>query len=71
MPRTSPRKVVAASDLLTGKPVYRTAGDSWSHNFDEAEVLTSAALADLRLLQADADAHIVFGACLADAAPAP
>ena len=69
MPRAFTPKVVTANALLEGDVVYLTAEDRWTRHLAEAEILTDEADADLRLLQAQARAHEVVGAYLADMRP--
>jgi len=69
MPRAFTPKIVTANALLEGDVVYLTARDLWTRHLAEAEILTDEADADLRLLQAQARAHEVVGAYLADTRP--
>jgi hypothetical protein len=64
-------KVVTANDLLTGEVVYLTADDRWTPHHHEAELIEDEAEAQLRLLAAEARAHEVVGAYLADARRGP
>ncbi|NAZ36376.1 DUF2849 domain-containing protein [Rubellimicrobium sp. CFH 75288] len=63
-------KVVSANDLLEGHAVWLTEDDRWSPDMGEAELLEDEAHAQIRLLFARAQPHIV-GADLVDAAPSP
>lgn len=65
MPKPFTPKVVTANHLLKGDVIYQTA-DGWSRNLSDAEVLTDAADADLRLIDATQQKAIVVGAYLAD-----
>ena len=67
MPRAFTPKVVTANRLLEGDAVWLTATGQWSGNIKDAELITDEATADLRLMSADAEAHIIAGAYLADA----
>ena len=76
MPRSFTPKVVTANRLIEGDAVWLTATGDWSGTIKDAELITDAGTADLRLLDAEAQAHLVAGAYLADAAdtaqgPAP
>ena len=66
MPREFTPKVVTASDLIEGDVIYLAADDSWVRDLKNAEVLTDEADAQLRLLHAEAQAHVLVGAYLAD-----
>jgi hypothetical protein len=68
MPRPFTPKVVTANRLLEGDAVWRTASGDWSPDLTQAELIADAATAELRLLEAAAEAHLVVGAYLADAA---
>ena len=63
--------VVTANALLEGDPVYLTADDRWSRFHAEAELIDDEAHAEMRLLFAEAQAHRVVGAYLAEARPGP
>ena len=67
MPREFTPKVVTANRLLEGDAVWFTAQGTWSTTMDEAELITDEAHADLRLLEAQSQAHLIAGAYLADA----
>ena len=67
MPRTFTPKVITANALIEGDVIYLTASDSWSRDHAEAELFTDEAHAQLCLLEAQSNPHIV-GAYLADAA---
>jgi hypothetical protein len=58
-------KVVTANHLLKGDVVYQTA-TGWTRTLAEAEVLTDAADADIRLIEASQQTSEVVGAYLAD-----
>lgn len=70
MPHFTP-KVVTANALLEGDVIYQTADDRWSRALAEAEVIEDEAIAQLRLLDAQAQADSVVGAYLADVIPGP
>lgn len=65
MPRSFTPKVVTANHLLKGDVIYQTAS-GWTRELAEAEVLTDAADADLRLIDASQQTEVVVGAYLAD-----
>ncbi|HKL69311.1 DUF2849 domain-containing protein [Salibaculum sp.] len=67
MPRPFTPKVVTANRLLEGDAVWRTETGEWSPDLAKAELIEDAATAELRLLEAAAEAHLVVGAYLADA----
>lgn len=58
-------KVVTANHLLEGDVIYQTA-TGWTRRFEEAEVLTDEADADLRMIDAMQQVDVVVGAYLAD-----
>ena len=58
-------KVITANALLEGDVVYLT-GDAWTRDLRDADVLTDEADADLRLIEASAQADKVVGVYLAD-----
>ncbi len=66
MPREFTPKVVTANDLIEGDVIYLAADDNWVRDLNQAEVLTDEADAQLRLLHAQSQAHILVGAYLAD-----
>jgi len=65
MPKPFTPKVVTANHLLQGDVIYQTA-DGWTRHLAEAELLTDAAHADLRLIEASQQRDVVVGAYLAD-----
>ena len=65
MPKAFTPKVITANALLEGDVVYQTTA-GWSRHLKDAEVLTDEAHADLRLIEAQAQASEVVGAYLAD-----
>ncbi|WP_296763335.1 DUF2849 domain-containing protein [Sediminimonas sp.] len=64
-------KVVTANALVEGDVIYLTADDRWSRALHEAEVIEDEAHAQLRLLDAERQAHAVVGAYLAEVRPGP
>ncbi len=60
-------KVVTANALLEGDAVWLTEDDTWTRDISKAELITSEAHADLRLLEAQARFDEIAGAYLADA----
>jgi hypothetical protein len=70
MPKPFTPKVVTANALLEGDVIYQTA-TGWTRNLVEAEVLTDEADADLRMIDALAQADLVVGVYLADVTPEP
>ena len=71
MSRRFTPKVVTGNRLLEGDTVWLTADDCWSPRIEEAELIEDEAHADLRLLHATSQGHVVVGAYLADAASGP
>ena len=71
MSRSFTPKVVTANSLLEGDAVWLTSDDRWTRRIEDAELIEDAALAELRLLHADSQAHEVVGAYLADAMLSP
>ena len=71
MPRPFTPKIVTANALLEGDVVYLTADDRWSRRHHDAELIEDEAHAQIRLLDAQAQAGTVVGAYLADARPGP
>lgn len=67
MPRPFTPKVITANALLEGDVVYQTPF-GWTRFLEEAEVLTDAAHADLRMIEASAQVSHVVGVYLADVA---
>lgn len=65
MPKPFTPKVVTANHLLKGDVVYQTE-TGWTRNLAEAEVLTDAADADIRLIDASQQTSEVVGVYLAD-----
>jgi len=69
MPKPFTPKVVTANALLEGDVVYLAADDRWTRALHEAELLTDEAVAQDRLLFAQAQTETVVGVYLADARP--
>jgi len=67
MPRAFTPKVITANRLLEGDAVWFTANGEWSTSMEQAELIADEAHAELRLLEAQAQAHLIAGAYLADA----
>ena len=61
--------VITANALLEGDVVYLS-GESWVRDLADAEVITDAAIADIRLLDAAAQVAVVVGVYLAPVATA-
>ena len=64
-------KVVAANDLLNGDAVWLTEDDQWTGDMSKAELLEDEAVAEDRLLFANAEAHRVVGPYLVEAKATP
>ncbi|MHC0054567.1 DUF2849 domain-containing protein [Actibacterium sp. D379-3] len=71
MSRRFTPKVVTANDLLDGDAVWLTADNRWARRMTEAELIEDEAHAQIRMIEADSQQHIVVGAYLADARPGP
>ena len=67
MPRAFTPKVITANRLIEGDAVWFTSNDTWATDITQAEFITDEAHAELRLLEAQSQASIIAGACLADA----
>lgn len=65
MSRPFTPKVVTGNALLEGDVIYQTA-TGWTRDLAQAEVLTDEADADLRLIEASAQAGFVVGVYLAE-----
>jgi len=68
MPRPFTPKVITGNALLEGDVIYLDATGEWTRDLAQARVFTDAAEADLHLLDAQARAHEIVGAYLADVA---
>ena len=64
-------QVITANALLEGDAIWLTEDDQWTRDIAMAELIEDEAHATIRLLFAQAQANIVVGAYLADAAPGP
>ncbi len=69
MPKAFTPTVVTANALLEGDVIYLASDDRWVRRLDEAEIITDEAIAQLRLLDAQARASEAVGVYLADMAP--
>jgi hypothetical protein len=67
MARSFTPKVVTANRLIQGDTVWLTANGYWSSNICEAEFITDADTAELRMIDTETQAHLIAGAYLADA----
>ncbi len=67
MPRMFTPKVLTANRLREGDAVWLTHAGEWSPRIEDAELLEDEGLAELRLIEAEAQGHVVVGAYLADA----
>jgi hypothetical protein len=67
MPRRFTPKVLTANALLEGDVVYLDASGQWTRRHEEALLIEDEGTAELHLLDAQARAHEVVGAYLADA----
>jgi len=71
MARAFTPKVITANHLIIGDVIYLTDTDSWTRSFNEAELITDEAHAQLRLLEASSQVSEIVGAYLADAIAGP
>lgn len=60
-------KVVTANHLLEGDVIYMTASGQWSRKHEDAELFEDSNEAEIALKKAQAQAHMLAGAYLADA----
>ena len=67
MSRSFTPKVVTANRLLEGDAVWQTEDDAWTPDIAYAELIDDEAVAEVRLLHAQAQSDIVVGAYLAEA----
>lgn len=67
MSRPFTPKVLTANHLIEGDAVWLTAGEEWSRDMAEAELLEDEAVAQDRLLFAMGQSDFVVGAYLVDA----
>jgi len=71
MPRPYTPKVLTANALLEGDVVWLARDGHWTRKLEEAELIEDEVTGELHLLDADARAHEVVGAYLAEARPGP
>ena len=64
MPRPNFDQIITANDLLEGDVVYFTAAATWSRDIQKAEVFSDEAIAQVRLIEAMAQANVIVGAYL-------
>ena len=64
MPRSNFDQIITANDLLEGDVVYFTAAATWSRDIQKAEVFSDEAIAQVRLIEAMAQANTIVGAYL-------
>ena len=64
MPRQIFDQIITANDLLGGDVVYFTATATWSRDIQKAEVFSDEAIAQVRLIEAMAQANAIVGAYL-------
>ena len=67
MPRPFTPKVLTANRLLEGDAVWMSPTGDWTPDMAQAELLTDENTAQVKLIEAEAQAHIVVGAYLVDA----
>ena len=64
MPRPIFDQIITANALLAGDVVYFTAADTWTRDMQKAEVFSDEAIAQVRLIEAMAQANVIVGAYL-------
>ena len=64
MPRPIFDQIITANALLEGDVVYFTAADTWTRDIQQAEVFSDEANAQVRLIEAMAQANVIVGAYL-------
>lgn len=64
MPRPIFDQIITANALLEGDVVYFTAADTWTRDIQQAEVFSDEAIAQVRLIEAMAQANVIVGAYL-------
>ena len=64
MPRPIFDQIITANALLEGDVVYFTATDTWTRDIQQAEVFSDEAIAQVRLIDAMAQANVIIGAYL-------
>jgi hypothetical protein len=64
MPRPIFGQIITANALLAGDVVYFTAADTWTRDMQKAEVFSDEAIAQVRLIEAMAQANVIVGAYL-------
>jgi len=71
MSRTAPAQVVTGNALRSGKVVWLTAAEDWSHEMRGARVFLDASEAEAALARAQARTGEVVGCYLAEVRPTP
>ena len=71
MPRPFTPKVITANALIEGDVIYFTASDTWTRDIQEAEVFGDEAIAQVRLIDAMAQANVSVGAYLMSVQQSP
>jgi hypothetical protein len=64
MPRPIFDHIITANALLEGDVVYFTAADTWTRDIQQAEVFSDETIAQVRLIEAMAQANVIVGAYL-------
>ena len=64
MPRPIFDQIITANALIEGDVIYFTASDTWTREIQDAEVFSDEAIAQVRLIDAMAQANICVGAYL-------
>jgi hypothetical protein len=71
MARAFTPKVITANALIEGDVIYLTDAGDWTRRLEDAVLLHDEADAQLRLIEAEAQAGVAVGVYLADAAADP
>ena len=71
MPRPIFDQIITANALIEGDVIYFTASDTWTREIQEAEVFSDEAIAQVRLIDAMAQANVSVGAYLMSVQQSP
>lgn len=64
MPHPIFDQIITANALIEGDVIYFTASDTWTRDIQEAEVFSDEAIAQVRFIDAMAQANVSVGAYL-------
>jgi hypothetical protein len=71
MPRPIFDQIITANALIEGDVIYFTASDTWTREIQEAEVFSDETIAQVRLIDAMAQANVSIGAYLMSVQQSP